>query len=159
MTRLRGRSPGGTRCHGSAPCGHWKSVTMLSSIRLDGTTECIVVDGAVDGAMFSEYIRQILCPTLGPDDIVVMDNLSAHKNSNVAGHIRKRGATFMYLPPYSPDLNPIENMWSKVKQHVRGLEPRTEEALEEAIAKALDSVSANDAKGWFKEGGYECFQT
>lgn len=88
MTRLRGRSHGGSRCHASAPFGHWKTLTMLSSIRLDGSTECIVIDGAVDKAMFQEYIFQVLCPVLRPNDIVVMDNLSAHKNPELIKYIR-----------------------------------------------------------------------
>lgn len=159
MTRLRGRSRAGTRCHASAPCGHWKTLTMLSSIRLDGSTECIVVDGAMDKAMFAEYITQILCPTLRPNDIVIMDNLSAHKNHTVAKCIKECGADLLYLPPYSPDLNPIENMWSKVKQLLRGMEARTDETLEDGIAAALDSVCANDAHGWFINCGYELFQT
>jgi transposase len=131
---------------------------MLSSIRLDGSTECIVVDGAMDGAMFSKYVGQILCPALRPNDIVIMDNLASHKNSEVAEHIKKCGAELLYLPPYSPDLNPIENMWSKVKQLLRGMERRTRDALEKGIACALDLVCASDAKGWFTNCGYELFQ-
>jgi transposase len=132
---------------------------MLSSIRLDGSTECIVVDGAMDKAMFSEYIAQILCPALRPNDIVIMDNLSAHKNPDVAEYINKCGAALLYLPPYSPDFNPIENMWSKVKQLLRGMEIQTYDALEKGIASALDRVSASDAQGWFENCGYELFQT
>ena len=131
---------------------------MLSSIRLDGGTECIVVDGAMDKRMFFEYIVQILCPTLRPNDIVVMDNLSAHKNPEVASHIRRCGAELVYLPPYSPDLNPIENMWSKVKQLLRGMEMRAYESLEKGIARAFDMVDASDAQGGFKNCGYELFQ-
>lgn len=159
MTRLRGRSFKGTRCHDSAPGGDWNTVTMLSSIRLDGTTECIVVDGAVDGVMFVAYIEQILCPTLRPNDIVIMDNLSAHKNPDVATHIKEAGADILYLPAYSPDLNPIEKMWSKIKQLLCGMKARTDEALEKAIAQALNCVSSGDAKGWFNSCGYELFQT
>ncbi len=158
MTRLRGRSRGGSRCHASAPHGHWKTLTMLSSIRLDGSSECIVVDGAMDREMFIEYIVQILCPTLRPNDIVIMDNLSAHKSPKVAEHIRKSGAELLYLPAYSPDLNPIENMWSKVKQLLRGMEARAYGTLEKGIAHALDRVCASDAQGWFKKCGYELFQ-
>lgn len=159
MTRLRGRSSGGSRCHASTPCGHWKTLTMLSSIRLDGSTECIVVDGAMNRAMFSAYISQILCPTIHPNDIVIMDNLSAHKNPEVAQHIKECGAELLFLPPYSPDLNPIENMWSKVKQLLRGMKMRTYDALEKGIANALDRVCASDAQGWFKSCGYKLFQT
>lgn len=131
---------------------------MLSSIRLDGSTECIVTDGAMDKAMFLEYIKQVLCPTLRPKDIVIMDNLSAHKNPDVAKYIHKCGAEVLYLPPYSPDFNPIENMWSKVKQLLRGMELRTFEALEKGIASALNVVCASDAQGWFKHCGYGLFQ-
>ena len=159
MTRLRGRSHAGTRCHASAPCGHWKTLTMLSSIRLDGSTECIVVDGAMDKAMFAEYIAQMLCPSLRPNDIVIMDNLSVHKNHKIAESIKECGADLLYLPPYSPDLNPIEQMWSKVKQLLRGMQARTYETLEKGIAEALALVCANDAQGWFKDCGYELFQT
>jgi len=158
MTRLRGRSHAGERCNARVPCGHWQTLTMLSSIRLDGSTECIVIDGAMDSAMFSEYIAQMLCPTLRPNDIVIMDNLSPHKNPKVAEHIKKCGAELVYLPPYSPDLNPIENMWSKVKQVLRGMEAQTYDALEAGIAQALDLVCASDAQGWFKNCGYELFQ-
>jgi Transposase and inactivated derivatives len=158
MTRLRGRSHKGSRCHASAPCGHWKTLTMLSSIRLDGTTECVVYEGATDKAMFREYIVQILCPALRPNDIVVMDNLSSHKNPELIEQIKNCGAELLYLPPYSPDLNPIENMWSKVKQLLRGMEIRACDALEKGIASALDSICASDAQGWFKNCGYELFQ-
>ena len=158
MTRLRGRSRGGSRCYASAPCGHWKTVTMLSPVRPDGSTECIVVDGAMDRGMFSAYIEQILCPSLRPNDMVIMDNLSAHKNLKVSEHIKKSGATLVYLPPYSPDLNPIENMWSKVKQVLRGMEMRSCDTLEKGIACALDLVCASDAQGWFKNCGYELFR-
>ena len=158
MTRLRGRSHEGSRCHARTPCGHWKTLTMLSSIRLDGSTECIVVDGPMDRVMFSEYIAQMLCPTLCPNDIVIMDNLSAHKNPDVAKHIKKTGAELLYFPPYSPDLNPIEKMWSKVKQLLRGMEMRTDDTLEKGIATAFDRISASDAQGWFESCGYELFQ-
>jgi transposase len=159
MTRFRGRSLGGARCPASAPFGHWKTRTMLLSLRRDGTTECLVVDGAVDKAMFSAYIAQIRCPSLRPNDLVSMDNLSAHKNPDVARHIQKRGADLLYLPAYSPDLNPIEKMWSKVKQLIRGREARTYDALEQAIAQALDLVSASDATSWFKSCGYGLAQS
>ena len=131
---------------------------MLSSIRLDGTAECVVYEGATDKAMFREYIVQILCPALRPNDIVVMDNLSSHKNPELIEQIKNCGAELLYLPPYSPDLNPIENMWSKVKQLLRGMEIRACDALEKGIASALDSICASDAQGWFKNCGYELFQ-
>ena len=159
MTRLRGRSLRGLRCYDTSPCGHWQTITMLSSIRLDGTNECVIIDGAMDKAMFTEYIAQILSPALHPGDIVVMDNLSSHKSPDVSKHIEACGAHLLYLPPYSPDLNPIEKMWSKVKQFLRSLKAQTYEALENAIVQALDAVSATDAEGWFKSCGYELSQT
>ena len=109
--------------------------------------------------MFLEYIRQILCPALRPTDIVIMDNLSAHKNLKVAEYIQDCGAELLYLPPYSPDLNPIENMWSKIKQLLRGMEAGTSEILENGIAKALDLVCSSDAQGWYRSCGYKLFQT
>lgn len=154
MTRLFGRSLHGTRCNDSAPNGHWKTVTMLSSLRLDGSTETLAIDGPVNKAMFSAYIEQELAPTLRPGDSVIMDNLSAHKSESVRKSIEKRGATLRYLPPYSPDLNPIEKMWSKVKQLLRGIKARDFEELVRAIANALDKVTPQDAKGWFQSCGY-----
>ena len=127
---------------------------MLSSIRHDGSTEAIVVDGPMNKAMFTAYIEQILAPSLQPGDIVIMDNLAAHKNESVRTIIASKGATLLYLPPYSPDLNPIEKMWSKVKQLLRGAKARGFEELIQAVANALDRVTPNDAKGWFTSCGY-----
>lgn len=159
MTRLYGRALHGERCHDSAPNGHWEAVTVLSSIRLDGTTECIVFDGAVDRKMFNEYIKSILAPSLRPGDIVVMDNLSAHKSDEAYNAIKKKQADLLFLPAYSPDLNPIEKMWSKVKQLLRGMKARTNDDLFAGVGKALDRVSANDAQGWFKSCGYIQFES
>lgn len=108
--------------------------------------------------MFLEYIVQMLCPILRPNGIVIMDNLSAHKNADVVKHIKKCGAEVLYLPPYSPDLHPIENMWSKIKQLLRGMELRTYDAMEKGIASALDMVCPSDAQGWFEHCGYRLFQ-
>ena len=154
MTRLYGRSLGGKRCCGHMPFGHWKSMTMLSSIRFDGTTECLVFDGAINKKIFDEYIIKILCPTLKSGDVVVMDNLPAHKSARAKAAIEACGASICYLPPYSPDLNPIEKMWSKVKQILRGIKARSREALEKGIAYALDQVTHEDVKGWFASCGY-----
>lgn len=154
MTRLYGRAVAGKRCYGFAPNGHWKSMTMLSSIKYDGTTHCMVVDGATDRYVFEAYIKKVLCPTLEAGDIVVMDNLPAHKVINIRHYIEEKGAQVIYLPPYSPDLNPIENMWSKIKQLLKSLEERSWDGLEKAIGWALDQISARDASGWFKHCGY-----
>jgi transposase len=157
MTRLYGRSFQGERCYDSAPNGHWATVTILSSIRLDGKTESVVFDGAVDRKMFDEYVKSILAPALRPGDIVIMDNLSVHQSQNADEAIKKKQAEIMFLPAYSPDLNPIEKMWSKIKQILRGIKARNHEALFSGVGKALSLVSANDAQGWFKSCGYTQF--
>jgi len=159
MTRLYGRAHGGNRCLDSAPCGHWETVTILSSIRLDGETESLVFEGAVDRKMFDSYIKEGLAPTLRPGDIVIMDNLSVHKSQEACNAIRKCQAEILFLPAYSPDLNPIEKMWSKVKQILRGIKPRTEEELFAATATALNAVTADDAQGWFDSCGYATFKS
>jgi transposase len=157
MTRRYGRSLKGMRCYDSAPNGHWESVTILSSLRLDGSTESIVFDGAVDREMFDEYIKVFLAPCLRPGDIVIADNLSPHKSPKAYDAIKMQQAELIFLPAYSPDLNPIENMWSKVKQVLRGKKARTHEDLFEGIGKALELVSASDAQGWFTSCGYTQF--
>lgn len=154
MTRLYGRAKAGARAIDDAPSGHWCTTTMISSVRLDGSTACMVVDGATTKDIFKAYVRHILLPTLKAGDIVVLDNLSAHKDQEIRDMIESVGCEIWFLPPYSPDLNPIEKMWSKIKAILRMLKARTEAALINAIAKALDAVTANDAKGWFKSCGY-----
>jgi transposase len=154
MTRLRGRALRGERVHASQPYGHWHSTTMLSSIRLDGTTACMAIEGATDTEVFRAFVRTVLCPTLRPGDMVVMDNLSPHKNDLTLGLIEQAGATVCFLPAYSPDLNPIEKMWSKVKQFLRSAEARTCAELLAAIAAALQTVTPQDALNWFASCGY-----
>ena len=154
MTRLYGRAYKGSRCHDATPCGHWDTVTILSSVRLDGTTESILFDGAVDRKMFDEYIKEFLAPQLRPGDILIMDNLNAHKSEFAMKLVQSRQAEMVFLPAYSPDLNPIEKMWSKIKQILRGLKPRTGEELFSATGEALDMVTTSDAQGWFKSCGY-----
>ena len=155
MTRLYGRAKQGQRAVDNTPSGHWSTTTMISSMRLSGSTACMVVDGATNKDIFQAYVEHILLPTLKAGDIVVLDNLSAHKNKKVRDMIESVGAQLWFLPPYSPDLNPIEKMWSKVKTILRTLKARTEKALINAIAKALDAITASDAKGWFKSCGYQ----
>ena len=154
MTRLYGRAKQGQRATDNTPSGHWCTTTMISSMRLDGSTACMVVDGATNKEVFQAYVKHILLPTLKPGDIIVLDNLSAHKNKEIQKLIESVGAELWYLPPYSPDLNPIEKMWSKIKAILRTLKARTEQALIDAIAKALEAVTASDAKGWFESCGY-----
>lgn len=127
---------------------------MISSIRLDGSTTCLAIEGATDTEVFHTYVQQILTPTLSPGDIVVMDNLAPHKSEPTLTLIAEAGATALFLPPYSPDFNPIEKMWSKVKQFLRSAEPRTREELFGAIAAALATITARDALGWFISCGY-----
>lgn len=154
MTRLRARVKGGARAYDSAPAGHWATTTMISSIRADAQTACMVVNGATDRVVFREYVRVVLAPTLRRGDVVVLDNLSAHKDSEARKLIEARGAQMVFLPAYSPDLNPIEKMWSKVKELLRGAKARTEQALVEQVGKALQQVTPSDAEGWFQSCGY-----
>ena len=154
MTRLYSRAKEGQRAVDDAPSGHWCTTTMISSVRWDGSTACMVVDGATTKDIFKAYVENILLPTLRPSDIVVLDNLSSHKNQEIRDLIESVGAELWFLPLYSPDLNPIEKMWSKVKAILRKLKARTEQALIAAIAKALEQVTASDAKGWFKSCRY-----
>lgn len=154
MTRLRGRSPKGERlvCH--APHGHWRTTTMISSVRLDGTTACMTIEGATNTEVFYAYVREVFAPSLRRGDIVVMDNLGAHKNERTLALIEAVGAEVRFLPAYSPDLNPIELMWSKVKALLRKAQARNHPDLLAAIASALASVTPQDALGWFAHCGY-----
>jgi transposase len=154
MTRLYGRASRGQRAHDSAPRGHWATRTIIGAMRLDGQTACMSVDAAVDGDIFEAYARRVLCPTLRPGDIVVLDNLAVHKRPRVAGLIHGCGARLMPLPPYSPDLNPIEKMWGKVKSILRSKAARTSRALHAAIAHALRQITAKDARSFFVSCGY-----
>jgi transposase len=154
MTRSYGRIIGGERLRESAPGGSWDTTTMISSIRLDGTTAAMTITGSTDAVVFKTYVSEILCPTLCEDDIVIMDNLSSHKVPGIREIIEATGAELMYLPPYSPDYNPIEKMWSKIKAFLRKTKARSPEILNEAISDAFRSISASDASGWFESCGY-----
>ena len=127
---------------------------MIGSIRLDGSTACMTIEGAADTEVFQAYIRWVLCPTLRPGDMVIMDNLSPHKSQPTLSLITELGAQVLFLPAYSPDLNPIEKMWSKIKNCLRNAEARTEATLIEAIAAALQKVTRQDAINWFASCGY-----
>jgi len=154
MTRLRGRAPRGQRLLASCPHGHWRTTTMISSIRLDGSTACMTIEAATDTDVFHAYVREVLCPALRPGDLVIMDNLGPHKNEQTLALIAAVGASARFLPAYSPDLNPIEMMWSKVKAALRAAEARTHSELLAAIARALRSVTSDDATHWFAACGY-----
>lgn len=123
-------------------------------MRLDGSTACMAIEGATDAEVFAAYVREVLCPILRPGDLVVMDNLSVHKSEPTLALIRQNGADVRFLPAYSPDLNPIEQMWSKVKNTLRSLEARTRESLLEAIGHALAGITYQDTLNWFAHCGY-----
>lgn len=154
LTRLYGRAAPGERIAEGVPQNYGENVTMLAAIGVNGLAAPMTVNGAVDGAVFLTYVREVLSPTLCEGDIVVMDNLKAHKVAGVAEAIEAAGARLEYLPPYSPDLNPIEKCWSKVKTYLRKAKARTREALEAALKEALLTITAADARAWFTHCGY-----
>ena len=154
MTRLYGRAAKGNRVIETVPQNYGENITMLATLSLAGVEASMTINGAVDGIVFKVYIKQVLCPTLNAGDVVVMDNLPAHKVAGVKELIEGCGAHLIYLPPYSPDLNPIEKCWSKIKTYLRKAKARTREELEKALREALLSVTAEDARGWFKSCGY-----
>lgn len=154
MTRLRGRAPRGQRALGTCPAARWQTTTMMASLRLDGSTACMALEGSTDIQSFSTYIQAVLVPQLQAGDIVVMDNLAAHKAECIQRLVSAAGAQVLYLPAYSPDLNPIEMMWSKVKNLLRSLEARNPEELITAIGQALARVTSRDAINWFAHCGY-----
>ena len=154
MTRLYGRAPTGERVIGSVPQNYGPNVTMLGALGVHGLHAVMTVDGATDTDVFRTYVKQVLGPTLRPGDTVVMDNLRAHKAVGVQQALARRGARLLYLPPYSPDLSPIEPCWSKVKTALRTAKARTREALDRAITGALATITDADAQGWFRHCGY-----
>lgn len=156
LTRKYGRSVGKTRVVGSVPLNTPKTTTVVSSIRLNGQLAYTEYEGGTTKLRFLDYIKTVLVPTLHPGDYVVMDNLSAHHSSEVEDTIKAAGATPLYLPPYSPDMNPIEKMWSKMKAILRAKKVRVSGQLRQAIADALSRVSAADCSGWFCAAGYYC---
>ena len=146
MARLRGWAPRGQRCHAAIPHGHWKTVTFVGGLTVVGFIAPMLLDGPMDGEVFRAWCEQMLAPALRPGDIVIMDNLAAHKVDGIRQAIEARGATLLYLPPYSPDLNPIENAFAKLKAHVRKAAARTIEALETAAAEALQTSNQSNAQ-------------
>ena len=154
MTRLYGRSTSKERIIDYVPNVRFEQTSILSSIRANGDMVPLVFEGALNGELFKAYISQSLVPNLREGDIVIMDNLTSHKVKGVIALITAAGASAVYLPPYSPDLNPIEMMWSKMKAYLRKVKARTKESLETAIAEALNLVTSSDILGWFTESGY-----
>ena len=154
MARLRGRAKRGRRVAGHVPWGHWKTMTFVAGLRQDGITAPFVIDRPMNGAIFVEYVRQCLAPTLKPGDIVVMDNLPAHKRDEVRELIEAAGAELRYLPPYSPDLNPIEQGFSKLKAHLRKAQERSIDTLWQRIGILLDFFLPSECANFFAHSGY-----
>ncbi len=155
MARLRGRAPLGERCRAGVPHGHWKTTTFAGALRLTGMTAPFVHDGAMNGNVFLAYVEQVLVPTLTPGDVVIMDNLPAHKTAGVRDVIEKLGATLLFLPPYSPDFNPIENAFSKLKAMLRAKAERTINALWDAVGSLIDQFTPDECANYFKAAGYD----
>ncbi len=154
LTRWRGRCPGGQRLVAAVPQGRYQTSTLIAAIRRRGPCAPWLFEGAMNGAMFLAWVQQGLVPVLRPHDLVIMDNLATHKIRGVSQAIAAAGARLLYLPPYSPDFNPIENMWSKIKQILRGAAPRTQDQLLEAARAAFAAISAADCRGFFLHARY-----
>jgi len=154
MVRLYGRSPRGERLIGYAPHGHWKKITFVAGLRLRRVTAPFVLEGAMNGPMFLAYVRQCLVPTLRHGDIVAMDNLPVHKVAGVEEAIEAAGAILLYLPPYSPDLNPIELAFSKLKAHLRQAAEHTITGLLRRIGRVVRAFSPQECRNFFRHAGY-----
>ena len=154
MTRRYGRAPKGQRVPGAVPLGHWEVTTLIGTLALAGVRASFSVDAATDAEIFRVFVEQVLRPAVQPGEVVIWDNLPAHKSADLQPILASVGATLLPLPPYSPDFNPIEQCWSKVKQGLRSAQARTTEALQQAIAHAFRTVTAADAHGWFQHCGY-----
>jgi len=154
MTRLRGRALRGQRVVDAVPHGHWKTTTLIAALDCTGMRCSMVLDGAVNRLAFEAFVGEVLTPTLRPGDLVILDNLSSHKGPRVGQLLRAVGAEVVYLPPYSPDFNPIERAFSKVKQLLRSLAARAVADLWNGIQPVLDRISARDAAGFFRHCGY-----
>jgi transposase len=158
LTPLYARAPKGERAHGSVPRNRGKNITLLASLWLEGMGACMMIEGAVNARAFEAYVEHMLAPSLSSGQIVVLDNLSVHKSARVRELIKAQGCEVLFLPAYSPDCSPIEETFSKVKAFLRRVGARTHEALQEAIGQALETVTAQDALGWFTHCGYQLAQ-
>lgn len=154
MARRYGRAPRGQRCVAAVPHGHWKTTTFIAGLRQEGLTAPLVVDGAMDGEIFLAYVQDFLCPTLKPGDIVIADNLGSHKVAGVQQAIEAAGASIRYLPPYSPDLNPIEQVFAKLKTLLRKAAKRTVDALWDHLGSLLDAFSPEECRNYLAAAGY-----
>lgn len=155
MARTRGRAPKGERLRAGVPHGHWKTTTFVAGLRLTGMVAPLVLDGPINGIAFQAYVDQILVPTLAPGDIVIMDNLGSHKGAGVRAAIEAAGARLLYLPPYSPDFNPIEKAFSKLKAHLRKAAERTVDGLWNMIGALLPAFTPKECANFFASAGYD----
>jgi transposase len=158
LTPQYGWAPKGERAHGSVPRNRGRNTTLLASLSLTGIGACMIIEGSVNALAFEAYVEQLLVPSLSAGQIVVLDNLSAHKGARIRQLIEERGCELLFLPAYSPDYSPIEETFSKLKAFLRRVGARTHEALQEAIGLALETVTAADALGWFTHCGYHVAQ-
>jgi transposase len=154
MTRTHGRAPPNQRVVDAVPQGHWKTITMLGALRLQGVVAGASIDAATDTDIFRSFVREGLVPAVHRGDVVVWDNLGAHRAADLERAVRAVGGRVLPLPPYSPDLSPVEPGWSKIKLYLRSVEPRTAEALGHASGEAFKTITSADAKGWFRHCGY-----
>jgi transposase len=155
MSRLRGRAMCGERCRSPIPHGHWKTTTFTGALRLSGMTAPFVLDGPMNGIAFQAYVQQVLIPTLAPGDIIVLDNLPAHKAESVRQAIEGAGCRLLYLPPYSPDFNPIEKAFAKLKAILRAKAERTVAALWDAVGQVVTMFEPQECTNYFKSCGYD----
>ena len=154
LTRTHARAPRGERATDAFPHGRWRTVTAIAAVTLDGPVAPFAFEGPTDSAAFRAYVEEVLAPELLPGDVVVMDNLNVHKSAGVAEAIRRRKAEPVFLPPYSPDLNPVELLWAKVKNFLRSAAARSTEAIYRALGDAFAAVTENDCLSWFVHCGY-----
>lgn len=155
MARLRGRAPKGERLRAPIPHGHWKTTTFVAGLRIDGMVAPMVLDGPINGEAFTAYVKHILVPELSAGDIVVMDNLSSHKGKQIRELIEAKGAKLLYLPPYSPNFNPIENAFAKLKALLRKLAARSVDRLWSALGRFVDRFSPQECANYFAAAGYD----
>lgn len=155
MSRDYARAPKGRRAHGAVPKNWGDNITMIGAMSVDGISALMAIPGSTDVPVFLAFVQELLVPTLRVGDVVVLDNLGVHKNKGVRAAIEAAGAELRFLPPYSPDLNPIESCWSKLKQHLKGAEARDVTTLIAAIGAASDTITTRDARGWFRRCGYQ----
>lgn len=155
MTRLRGRCRRGQRLIGKVPMARWQTTTFLAALRIDRMTAPMVLDGPIDGEWFLAYVEQVLCPTLVAGDIVILDNLGSHRSDKIRQAIETRGATLLYLPKYSPDLNPIENAFAKLKAALRRAAARSTEALWTCIGQIIGTYTPRECANYFRAAGYD----